>query len=283
MAWFKKDKIQKEKTPAKRVKIPEGAWVKCDNCKEIVYKREVEKSLKVCPKCNYHFRISAKERIDLLIDEGTFLEMDKNISSKDPLNFKDIVKYRDRLRESERKTGKKDAMTTGEGRINGYPVVLAVLDFSFMGGSMGSVVGEKIFRSAEKAIEKNIPLIIVSSSGGARMQEGILSLMQMAKSAAAIARLEEEKIPYISILTDPTFGGVTASFGMLGDIIIAEPRSLIGFAGPRVIEQTIKQTLPEGFQRAEFLLDHGMIDLIVERKNLKDTLTKILSFFMDKD
>lgn len=282
MAWFKKDKIQKEKTPAKRVKIPEGAWVKCDNCKEIVYKREVDKSLKVCPKCNYHFRISAKERIDLLIDEGTFLEMDKNISSKDPLNFKDIVKYRDRLRESERKTGKKDAMTTGEGRINGYPVVLAVLDFSFMGGSMGSVVGEKIFRSAEKAIEKNIPLIIVSSSGGARMQEGILSLMQMAKSAAAIARLEEEKIPYISILTDPTFGGVTASFGMLGDIIIAEPRSLIGFAGPRVIEQTIKQTLPEGFQRAEFLLDHGMIDLIVERKNLKDTLTKILSFFMDK-
>lgn len=282
MAWFKKDKIQKEKTPAKRVKIPEGAWVKCDNCKEIVYKREVEKSLKVCPKCNYHFRISAKERIDLLIDEGTFLEMDKNISSKDPLNFKDIVKYRDRLRESERKTGKKDAMTTGEGKINGYPVVLAVLDFSFMGGSMGSVVGEKIFRSAEKAIEKNIPLIIVSSSGGARMQEGILSLMQMAKSAAAIARLEEEKIPYISILTDPTFGGVTASFGMLGDIIIAEPRSLIGFAGPRVIEQTIKQTLPEGFQRAEFLLDHGMIDLIVERKNLKDTLTKILSFFMDK-
>jgi acetyl-CoA carboxylase carboxyl transferase subunit beta len=282
MAWFKKDKIQKEKTPAKRVKIPEGAWVKCDNCKEIVYKREVEKSLKVCPKCNYHFRISAKERIDLLIDEGTFLEMDKNISSKDPLNFKDIVKYRDRLRESERKTGKKDAMTTGEGRINGYPVVLAVLDFSFMGGSMGSVVGEKIFRAVEKAIEKNIPLIIVSSSGGARMQEGILSLMQMAKSAAAIARLEEKKIPYISILTDPTFGGVTASFGMLGDIIIAEPRSLIGFAGPRVIEQTIKQTLPEGFQRAEFLLDHGMIDLIVERKNLKDTLTKILSFFMDK-
>lgn len=282
MAWFKKDKIQKEKTPVKRVKIPEGAWVKCDNCKEIVYKREVEKSLKVCPKCNYHFRISAKERIDLLIDEGTFLEMDKNISSKDPLNFKDIVKYRDRLRESERKTGKKDAMTTGEGRINGYPVVLAVLDFSFMGGSMGSAVGEKIFRSAEKAIEKNIPLIIVSSSGGARMQEGILSLMQMAKSAAAIARLEEKKIPYISILTDPTFGGVTASFGMLGDIIIAEPRSLIGFAGPRVIEQTIKQTLPEGFQRAEFLLDHGMIDLIVERKNLKDTLTKILSFFMDK-
>ncbi|MBI5198947.1 MAG: acetyl-CoA carboxylase carboxyltransferase subunit beta [Nitrospirae bacterium] len=282
MAWFKKDKIQKEKTPVKRVKIPEGAWVKCDNCKEIVYKREVEKSLKVCPKCNYHFRISAKERIDLLIDEGTFLEMDKDISSKDPLNFKDIVKYRDRLRESERKTGKKDAITTGEGRINGYPVVLAVLDFSFMGGSMGSVVGEKIFRSVEKAIENNIPLIIVSSSGGARMQEGILSLMQMAKSAAAIARLEEKKIPYISILTDPTFGGVTASFGMLGDIIIAEPRSLIGFAGPRVIEQTIKQTLPEGFQRAEFLLDHGMIDLIVERKNLKDILTKILSFFIDK-
>lgn len=279
MAWFKKDKIQKEKMPFKRVKIPEGVWLKCDNCKEIVYKKEVEKLLKVCPKCNYHFRISAEERIALLIDNGTFEEMDRDLSSKDPLNFKDLMRYKDRLKEYERKTGKKDAITTGEGRINGHPVVLSVLDFAFMGGSMGSVVGEKILRAIERAIEKGIPLIIVSSSGGARMQEGIISLMQMAKTAAAIAKLEEKRIPYISILTDPTFGGVTASFGMLGDIIIAEPRSLIGFAGPRVIEQTIKQSLPEGFQRAEFLLDHGMIDLIVERKNLKETLTKILSFF----
>jgi acetyl-CoA carboxylase carboxyl transferase subunit beta len=279
MAWFKKDKLQKERVPAKRVKIPEGVWLKCENCKEIVYKKEVEKSLKVCPKCNYHFRISAEERISLLIDDGSFEEMDKDLYSKDPLNFKDLVRYKERLKEYEKKTGKKDAITTGIGSINGYPVVLAVLDFAFMGGSMGSVVGEKILRAIERAIEKGIPLIVISSSGGARMQEGILSLMQMAKTSAAIARLEEKRIPYISILTDPTFGGVTASFAMLGDIIIAEPRSLIGFAGPRVIEQTIKQSLPEGFQRAEFLLEHGMIDMIVERKNLKDTLAKILSFF----
>jgi len=279
MEWFKKDKLQKERIQVKKVKIPEGVWLKCDNCREIVYKKEVERLLKVCPKCNYHFRISAEERIALLIDDGTFEEMDKDLSSKDPLNFKDLIKYKDRLREYEKKTGKKDAVTVGEGKINGHPVILAVLDFAFMGGSMGSVVGEKILRAIEKAIEKGIPIIIISSSGGARMQEGIISLMQMAKTAAAIARLEEKRIPYISILTDPTFGGVTASFAMLGDIIIAEPRSLIGFAGPRVIEQTIKQSLPEGFQRAEFLLEHGMIDMIVERKNLKDTLTKIISFF----
>lgn len=279
MEWFKKDKLQKEKTPAKRVKIPEGVWVKCDNCKEIVYKKEVDKSLKVCPKCNYHFRISAEERIALLIDEGTFGETDKDLYSNDPLNFKFVMKYKEKLKENERKTGKKDAVTTGTGEINGHQVVLAVLDFAFMGGSMGSIVGEKIVRAVEKAIEKNIPLIIVSSSGGARMQEGILSLMQMAKTSAAMAKLQEKKIPFISILTDPTFGGVTASFAMLGDIIIAEPKSLIGFAGPRVIEQTIKQSLPEGFQRAEFLLSHGMIDMIVERKNLKDALTKIISFF----
>lgn len=279
MEWFKKNKLQKEHTAIKKVKIPEGVWVKCDNCKEIIYKKEVEKCLKVCPKCNYHFRISAEERIALLIDNGTFEEMDRDISSRDPLNFRDLVKYKDRLKEYEKKTGKKDAVTVGEGKINGYPVILSVLDFAFMGGSMGSVVGEKISRAVDKAIEKGIPLIIVSSSGGARMQEGIISLMQMAKTAAAIARLEERRILYISILTDPTFGGVTASFAMLGDIIIAEPRSLIGFAGPRVIEQTIKQSLPEGFQRAEFLLEHGMIDMIVERKNLKEALTKIISFF----
>lgn len=281
MDWFKKDKLQKEKVSPKKVKIPEGFWLKCDTCKEIIYKKEVEKNLKVCPKCNYHFRLTTEERIALLLDEGTFEEMDAGLSSNDPLNFKDLVKYKERLKENERKTEKRDAVTTGIGRIKGYPVVIAILDFRFMGGSMGSVVGEKITRAVERTIEEKNPLIIVSASGGARMQEGILSLMQMAKTAAAIARLGENRVPFISILTDPTFGGVTASFAMLGDIIIAEPRSLIGFAGPRVIEQTIKQSLPEGFQRAEFLLEHGMIDMIVERKNLKDTIAKIFAFFYD--
>ncbi len=279
MAWFKKDKIQKERIPSRKVKIPEGVWIKCENCKEIVYKKEVDKLLRVCPKCNYHFRISAEERIALLVDEGTFYEMDKDLSSTDPLNFKYIMRYREKLKENERKTGKRDAVTTGTGVINGHLVALCVFDFSFMGGSMGSVVGEKIVRAAERAMEKHIPLIIISASGGARMQEGILSLMQMAKTSAAISKFGEKGLPFISILTDPTFAGVTASFAMLGDIIIAEPRTLIGFTGQRVIEQTIKQSLPEGFQRAEFLLDHGMIDMIVGRKNLKETLTKILSFF----
>jgi len=278
MAWFKKEKSAdaSPKTPPKKVKIPEGLWVKCDNCKEIIYRKEVEKNLKVCPKCDYHFRITASERLLYLVDEGSFLEVEDGLSPRDFLGFKD---YKDKLKSHRKKTGLKDALISGEGRIGGRPVSLVVMEFTFMGGSMGSVVGEKIVRAVERSIEKKIPLIAVSCSGGARMQEGILSLMQMAKTSAAVARLGEAGLPFISVLTDPTFGGVTASFSMLGDIIIAEPRSLIGFAGPRVIEQTIKQQLPPGFQRAEFLLEHGMIDMIVSRRELHATLGKILDFF----
>lgn len=273
MAWFKKTRDQKLE---KKVKIPEGLWVKCENCKEIVYKKEIEKNLKVCPKCNYHFRIRARERLKLMVDEGSFVELSPEIGSGDPLNFRDTVSYRERIRENQKKSGLKDAIITGEAMIGGYPVVLAIMDFSFLGGSMGSAVGEKIVRAVEAAMEKKVPLITVASSGGARMQEGIFSLMQMAKVSAAIGRLRESGIPYLSILSDPTFGGVTASFAMLGDIIIAEPKSLIGFAGPRVIEQTIKQQLPENFQRAEFLLEHGMIDTVIDRKDLKQALLTII-------
>ncbi|MCS7203034.1 MAG: acetyl-CoA carboxylase, carboxyltransferase subunit beta [Thermodesulfovibrio sp.] len=276
MAWFK----GKEPKIEKKVKIPEGLWVKCENCKEIIYRKELESNLKVCPKCNYHFRISAKERIALITDGGSFSELDLDLKSPDPLGFKDTISYKERLEENEKKTGLKEAAIYGEAKINGREVVIAVLDFAFMGGSMGSVVGEKVTRAIEKAIEKKVPLIIVSSSGGARMQEGMFSLMQMVKTSQAIGKLKEEKILYISVLADPTFGGVTASFAMLGDIIVAEPRSLIGFAGPRVIQETIKQQLPEGFQRAEFLLKHGMVDLVVERKELKNTISKLINLFM---
>ncbi|HTG00895.1 MAG TPA: acetyl-CoA carboxylase, carboxyltransferase subunit beta [Nitrospirota bacterium] len=278
MAWFKKERPEgaAAETPAKKVKIPEGLWIKCDNCKEIIYRKEVEKNFKVCPKCDYHFRISASERLPYLVDEGSFLEVEDGLSPRDFLSFKD---YKDKLKSSRKKTGLKDALISGEAKIGGKPVSLVVMDFNFMGGSMGSVVGERIVRAVERAIEKRTPFVSVASSGGARMQEGILSLMQMAKTSAAVARLGEAKLPFISILTDPTFGGVTASFAMLGDIIIAEPKSLIGFAGPRVIEQTIKQQLPAGFQRAEFLLDHGMVDMIVARKDIHAALGKILEFF----
>ena len=280
MAWFKKERPggTAPETPAKKVKIPEGLWVKCDNCKEIIYRKEVDKNFKVCPKCDYHFRISASERLPYLVDEGTFLEVEDGLSPRDFLNFKD---YKDKLKSSRKKTGLKDAIISGDAKIGGRAVSLVVMDFQFMGGSMGSVVGERIVRGVERAIEKKVPFIAVASSGGARMQEGIVSLMQMAKTAAAVAKLGEAGLPFISVLTDPTFGGVTASFAMLGDIIIAEPKSLIGFAGPRVIEQTIKQQLPPGFQRAEFLLDHGMIDMIVPRKDMRAGLGKILEFFAD--
>ena len=273
MAWFKKTREQKID---KKVKIPEGLWVKCENCKEIVYKKEIEKNLKVCPKCNYHFRISAMERLDLIVDEGSFVEINPEVTSGDPLGFKDTIPYRDRVKEYQKRSGLREAIITGDALINGYPVVIAVMDFSFHGGSMGSAVGEKIVRAAELAMEKKIPLVTVASSGGARMQEGIFSLLQMAKTSAAIGRLKEAGILYISILSDPTFGGVTASFAMLGDVIIAEPKSLIGFAGQRVIEQTIKQQLPENFQRAEFFLEHGMIDMVVDRKDLKETLGMLI-------
>jgi acetyl-CoA carboxylase carboxyl transferase subunit beta len=280
MAWFKKERPEttSQEAPAKKVKIPEGLWVKCDNCKEIIYRKEVEKNFKVCPKCDYHFRITASERLPYLVDEGSFIEVEDGLSPRDFLNFKD---YKDKLKSSRKKTGLKDAVISGEARIGNRPVSLVIMDFNFMGGSMGSVVGEKIARAMERAIEKKTPFISVASSGGARMQEGILSLMQMAKTSAAAARLGAAGLPFISVLTDPTFGGVTASFAMLGDIIVAEPKSLIGFAGPRVIKDTIKQLLPSGFQRAEFQLEHGMIDMIVPRKDMRETLGKILDFFVD--
>lgn len=271
MAWFKRTKDR-----LKTVKIPEGLWVKCDTCKEIIYRKEIERNLQVCPKCNYHFRINADQRLKLLADEGSFAEMDAGLSSMDPLDFKDSLSYPDRLKDGQRRSGLKEAVLSGRARIKGYPVVLAIMDFSFMGGSMGSAVGEKIARAAETALEEKTPLITVSSSGGARVQEGIFSLLQMAKVSASVGKLKEAAIPYISVAADPTFGGVTASFVMLGDIIIAEPRSLIGFAGPRVIEQTIKQQLPENFQRAEFLLEHGFIDMVVERREMKETIAKLI-------
>ncbi len=274
MAWFKKSKEAVK--PEKKIKIPEGLWVKCDSCREIIYKKEIDKNLRICPKCNYHFRISAKDRINLLVDEGSFKELNVGLASADPLDFRDKISYKDRLEDNRKKSDLEEAAISGEATIEKIPVVLLMMDFSFMGGSMGSVVGEKLVRAAETALETKRPLVTVASSGGARMQEGIFSLMQMARVSAAIARLNENGCLYISVLADPTFGGVTASFAMLGDIIIAEPKSLIGFAGPRVIEQTIKQQLPDDFQRAEFLLEHGMIDMVVDRKDMKKTIGQII-------
>ncbi|MFI5293974.1 MAG: acetyl-CoA carboxylase, carboxyltransferase subunit beta [Thermodesulfovibrionales bacterium] len=277
MAWFKKSK---EIKTDKKVKIPEGLWVKCESCREIVYKKEIDKNLKICPKCNYHFRISARERLKLLVDEGSFAEMDAGLFSNDPLKFRDKVLYKEKLEENKRKTGLEDAAISGEAMVEGHPIILVIMDFAFIGGSMGSVVGEKIVRAAEAAVESDRPLVTVASSGGARMQEGIFSLMQMARVSAAVGRLRDSGQLYISVLADPTFGGVTASFAMLGDVILAEPKSLIGFAGRGVIEQTIKQQLPEDFQRAEFLLEHGFIDKIVDRKDIKKTVAKIIELLV---
>jgi acetyl-CoA carboxylase carboxyl transferase subunit beta len=279
MAWFWRRKGEPGEERRKKVQIAEGLWVKCESCKEIVYRAEVDRAGRVCPKCRYPFRIAARERITALIDEGSFEEHEAGLRSRDPLGFKDTKRYTDRLKAARAKTGLEEAVITGLGRIGGFPVALAVFDFNFLGGSMGSVVGEKLTRTIELAMHKHVPLLIVSASGGARMQEGILSLMQMAKTAAALQRLAEHRLPYISLLTDPTTGGVTASFAMLGDIILAEPRALIGFAGPRVISETIRQPLPEGFQRSEFLLEHGQLDLVVERRELREALRRILAFF----
>jgi acetyl-CoA carboxylase carboxyl transferase subunit beta len=280
-AWFKRTQQETQGTP-KKVVIAEGLWIKCESCKEIMYRVEVEKAGRVCPKCHYPFRITARERIGLLCDPGTFEEYQASLGSIDPLGFKDTKRYRDRIKAAKQKTSMQEAVITGLGRIGGYPAMLSVFEFAFLGGSMGSAVGEKLTRAIELAIDKHVPVVIVSASGGARMQEGILSLMQMAKTSAALARLAEARLPYLSVLTDPTTGGVTASFAMLGDVNLAEPRALIGFAGPRVIAETIRQPLPDGFQRAEFLLEHGQLDLIVERRELKDTLRKLLAFFADQ-
>ena len=278
MAWFKKSKAPLAPVETKKVQMPEGIWSKCKNCNEIIYTKEIERNLNVCPKCDYHFRISARERIALVLDEGSFEEMDAHMQSVDFLDFKDSKRYKDRIKAALKKSDG-DAVICGTGNIEGLPVAVAVFDFGFMGGSMGSVVGEKITRAIERGLDQRCPVIVFSSSGGARMQESILSLMQMAKTSAALAKLKAAGIPFISVLTDPTTGGVTASFAMLGDINMAEPRALIGFAGPRVIEQTIRQKLPDGFQRSEYLLEHGMVDMIVRRQEMKERLAQILRIF----
>lgn len=276
MGWFNREKAPIGRNGEKKMRFPEGLWTKCKSCNATIYTKEVEKNLNVCPKCDYHFRLSAAARLDLILDEGSFTEFDRDMQSMDFLDFNDSKSYRDRIRAAMGKGNGKEAVICGEGTIEGTPVQVAVFDFTFMGGSMGSVVGEKITRLIERAGERRTPAVIFSSSGGARMQESIISLMQMAKTSAALARLRERGLPYISVLTDPTTGGVTASFAMLGDIIMAEPKALIGFAGPRVIEQTIRQKLPEGFQRAEYLLEHGMIDLIVPRRDMRHRLSQIV-------
>ena len=277
MTWFKKGEEEREgKEKREELKASDQLWVKCNSCNEIIYRKVIEQNLQVCPKCNYHFQIPARRRIECVADSGTFIEYDANLVSADPLEFKDSKRYPSRLRESQDKTGQKDAIVCGEATIKGQPAMIGMFEFNFMGGSLGSVVGEKITRLIERAIEKRIGVIIFCASGGARMQEGILSLMQMAKTSAALAKLHEAKIPYISVLTDPTTGGVSASIAMLGDVIIAEPKAMIGFAGPRVIRETIRAELPEGFQRAEYLFEHGMVDLIVERRDLQHTLASLL-------
>lgn len=273
MDWFKK---KKGISAAEKKTIPDGLWVKCEQCGEIIYRPELQKRMFVCHKCNYHFRITSKEFKEYYFDENSFVEFDQNIKPVDQLKFKDSKRYSDRLKEAQKKTGLSDAVISGEATISGKAVAAAIMDFSFIGGSMGSVVGEKISRTIDRACQKKIPLIIVSASGGARMMESALSLMQMAKTSAKLALLAEQKIPYLSILTDPTTGGTTASFAMLGDINISEPGALIGFAGQRVIKQTIGQDLPEGFQTAEFVRDHGFIDIIVPRPEMRDTLSRLL-------
>jgi acetyl-CoA carboxylase carboxyl transferase subunit beta len=276
MAWFKKVRKPIEATPDKS-RVPEGLWVKCPSCAQIIYNKDLAASLSVCTKCAHHFRLSATERLRSLFD-GEWRDFDAGLTSIDPLTFTDTKPYRKRLEASIVSTGLNDAVITATGDIDGMPCSVAAMEYGFIGGSMGVVVGEKITRAIERAIADRLPVIIVSCSGGARMMEGALSLMQMAKISAALARLDRARLPYISVLTDPTTGGVTASFAMLGDINIAEPKALIGFAGPRVIEQTIRQKLPEGFQRSEFLLDHGMIDIVVDRRELKDTIGRFLRF-----
>jgi acetyl-CoA carboxylase carboxyl transferase subunit beta len=278
MAWFKRARKPITATKQKASRVPEGLWVKCSGCAQVIYNKDLATNLSVCPKCGYHFRIGAIERLRLLFDEGSFTEYDKGLVSTDPLKFADTKPYRARLESSIEATGLKDAVVTASGRIEGIETSVAAMEYTFIGGSMGVVVGEKITRAIERAIDRRWPVVIVCSSGGARMMEGALSLMQMAKVSGALARLAQKRLAYIAVLTDPTTGGVTASFAMLGDLIIAEPRALIGFAGPRVIEQTIKQKLPEGFQRAEFLLEKGMVDLVVDRREMKSAIGKALRF-----
>ncbi len=277
MAWFKRESTEIQSGEEKRVRT-EGLWVKCDGCRQIIWKKELEENLRVCPKCNFHFRTDARSRLAMLLDENSYQISDDRLASTDPLSFSDTKPYKTRLEKSRLDTGLKDAILNAEGALHGKPVIVSAMEYSFIGGSMGAVVGEAITRAIERALAQKKPMIVVSASGGARMMEGVVSLMQMAKISAALARLDAARIPYISILTDPTTGGVTASYAMLGDLNIAEPGALIGFAGPRVIEQTIRQKLPEGFQTSEFLLKHGMLDAVVHRKEMKAYIARALQF-----
>jgi acetyl-CoA carboxylase carboxyl transferase subunit beta len=277
MSWFKRQSGELDASGEKKIRT-EGLWVKCENCRQIIWKKDLEENLNVCPKCGKHFRIDARTRLSQLFDNGEYETFSDNLASTDPLKFVDLKTYSERLKKAQQDTGLKDAVVNGRGKLNGRAVVISAMEYNFIGGSMGSVVGEVITRAIEEALADKHPLIIVSASGGARMMEGLLSLMQLAKISAALARLDEARVPYISVLTDPTTGGVTASFAMLGDLNIAEPGALIGFAGPRVIEQTIRQKLPPGFQRSEFLLEHGMLDAVVHRKELKSYISRALDF-----
>ena len=280
--WFLKKKEEKElEARSEKLDIPGNLWVKCFGCKQTIYSKDLENSLKVCPKCGYHFRLTCNERLNMTVDAGSFSEYDAMVVSKDFLKFTDTMPYGKRLEEAKKKTGLHEAIITGEAKINGFKTGIGIMDFGFIGGSLGSVVGEKVTRLIERSIENKTPVIIFHASGGARMQEAIMSLMQMAKTSASLSKLRKAHLPYISVCTDPTMAGVSASYAMLGDIIISEPDALVGFAGPRVIEQTIKQKLPPGFQRADFVLDHGFLDMVVGRKEMKDTLTKILGFFTE--
>jgi len=283
MSWLEKlmPKRIRTQSTSKR-KVPEGLWDKCPKCGAVIYGAELERNLEVCPKCDHHFRISARSRINYFLDDSHSEEIGAHLEPKDYLKFKDSKKYKDRLAAATKATGEKDALVVMKGTVKDMPVVVAAFEFNFMGGSMGSVVGERFLEGVKKSLSESIPFICFSTSGGARMQEALMSLMQMAKTSAALTRLSEQRIPYISVLTDPTMGGVSASFAMLGDVQVAEPNALIGFAGPRVIEQTVRETLPEGFQRSEFLLDHGAIDMIVQRKDLRDRIHNILSLMTDR-
>jgi acetyl-CoA carboxylase carboxyl transferase subunit beta len=283
MSWFRRDKpkIEDQDDSEERNVKTEGIFVKCPECENPLYKRELTESLQVCTHCDYHFRFSARERLEMLFDGGKYEELDADITSGDPLEFVDTKPYKDRIEQAKAASGLPEAIISGKGKVSGHLVYAGAMDMSFIGGSMGSAVGEKITRLIEGALEKRGAVVIFSASGGARMQEGTLSLMQMAKISAALARLHEACLPFISVLTDPTTGGVTASFAMLGDVILAEPKALIGFAGPRVIEQTIRQKLPKGFQRSEFLLEHGMVDMVVDRRKLRETVIRMLDFMMN--
>jgi acetyl-CoA carboxylase carboxyl transferase subunit beta len=282
MAWFKREKKPIENpTPVEERRVrTEGMWTKCSSCRAIIWKKDLEANWEVCSKCDHHFRLGARRRLELLLDDEPWTELDSELASSDPLHFTDTKPYAQRLKDAQHKLGMKDAILTAEGHLEGRPVICCSMEFGFIGGSMGAVVGEKVARAIERALARKIPLIIVSCSGGARMMEGVVSLMQLAKVSAALALLDEARLPFISILTDPTTGGVTASYAMLGDLNIAEPGALIGFAGPRVIEQTIRQKLPEGFQTAEFLLEHGFLDAVVARKELKPYIAQALNFFL---